>query len=491
MEISKVKMTLIMVITVMVTACTHEPYVKPQEITTDSLGNFPPDIGRIIVSRCATAGCHNSLSYQNAAGLRLDSWEALFDGSVSGAVIVPYSPENSSMLFFINPDPDLGPTAVPQMPLNMAALTKDEYLRIRDWVTAGAPDKNGNIPFGSNISGRSKIYLTNQGCDLVAVIDAEKKVVMRYIKVGRSNGIEVAHYLKTSSDGYAYVSFTGGEYLQKIDMEKDTVVSDVFLGPGSWNAIHISEDGKKLLIGDYSGGGKLAFINTTSMTIDQLVDFGIMPYPHGIASNRSFDTFYVTAQYGNYVWKFSFGNTPFFEQLSIDGMEPNTLPSRNPHEIMMAPDYSKYFLTCDKSNEVRVMSTSTDEVIDSISVGVFPQTMALSKSKPYLFVTCSEDYSSFSGFRGSVYVINYNTHEVVKKIDAQFYQPHGISVDEKNGLLFVGNRNVDVNGPAPHHTSSCGGRNGYYIVFDLNTLEKLPKRYEVSVDPYSSDTRFK
>lgn len=489
MNITKYLCLLIVAIAVGWSACTHKPTVQPEQVQSDTLGNFPPAIGKILVSRCATPGCHNDLSYQNAASLRLDSWESLFNGSVSGAVVVPYSPENSSLLFFINPDSSLGPTAVPRMPLDANPLTKEEYLLIRNWVQSGAPDKDGNIPFASNPLTRNKIYLTNQGCDLIGVIDADKGLVMRYIKVGKTGNIEVPHYIRTASNGFAYVSFTAGTFLQKIDMTTDTVVGEVEIGSGSWNAFHVSDDGRKILLGDY-GNGRVIFINTETMAVEEDLS-SIFTNPHGIASNATFDTFYVTSQFGNYVNKFSLKDQPFFDKISIDGKEPNTLPSKNPHEILMSPDRSKYFLTCDKSNEVRVMSTLTDLVIDSINVGAYPQTMALSRTKPYLFITCTEDFSSFSGFKGSVYVINYNTHQLVKKIDAPFYQPHAISVDDKNGKVLVASRNVDVTGPAPHHTSVCGGRNGYYILIDMNTLERLPRRYEVSADPYSSDIRFK
>lgn len=470
-------------------SCEHKPVVILESETTDTFGNFPLEIGKIIVSKCATAGCHNFQSYQNAAGLLLDSWEHLFDGSVSGAVVIPFSPENSSFLFFVNPDSSLGPVATPGMPLNKQQLSNEEYIALKTWILNGAPDKDGNKPFSSNAMTRNKIYLTNQGCDLIGVIDAEKRVLMRYVKVGKSNSIEVPHYLITAPNGYAYVSFTAGTYLQKIDMTTDAVVSDVEIGSGSWNAFHVSEDGKRLLLGDYANG-KMVFINTETMTVENEIT-NILTMPHGVASNAAFDTFYVTSQLGNYIYKFSLKGQPFFEKISIDGQEPSSFPSKNPHEIMMSPDYSKYFLTCDKSNEVRIMDSYADTLIGVISVGIFPQTMAMSRVRPYLFVICSEDNSSIQGFKGSLYVINYNTHQIVTRIDGPFYQPHAISVDDRNGVIYVANRNINQDGPAPHHSSSCGGRNGYYLLYDLNTLQKLPRRYEVSVDPYSSDIRFK
>ncbi len=469
-------------------ACKHEPQYALNISDTASYGNFPDSIGEIIVSRCATAGCHNDKSYENAAGLRLDTWEHLFNGGNSGAVVIPYSPESSSLLFFINTYDSLGLKAQPQMPLNSTTLSKEEYLAIKNWIAAGAPDKNGNIPFASNSSNRQKIYIVNQGCDVVSVIDAEKKVVMRNIRVGKSLNFESAHYIKVSGN-YAYVSFASGTLIQKIDTRTDKVVAEVEIGVGSWNAFNISDDGKKILLSDYSGAGRLILINAESMTVESILGGLPLFYPHGVASNASFDTFYVTSQYGNIVYKFELNGFEL-QQLSIDGDPPNRSSKRNPHEILMAPDRSKYFLTCDASNEVRVMDTKTDKVIDSIKVGTYPQTIALSKTKPYLFVTCSEDNSSLSGFRGSVYVINYLTNKLVQRLDGPFFQPHGISIDDRNGIVYISSRNIDVNGPAPHHSSFCGGRNGYYVAYDLNTLQKLPKRYEISVDPYSSDVRF-
>ena len=52
--------------------------------------------------------------------------------------------------------------------------------------------------------------------------------------------------------------------------------------------------------------------------------------------------------------------------------------------------------------------------------------------------------------------------------------------------MTISNRNVNPGGPAPHHVSECGGRNGFVKFIDLNTLEFIPDyRPELSVDPYS------
>lgn len=480
-------------------SCKHEPPVATNPPVDPAKTQYPLEVAKILATKCATAGCHNEASYKGAAGLRMDDWQYLFDGGVNGAVAVPYSPENSSLMYFLNPGAGVydNISVQPTMPYNQAPLSKDEYNIIKNWLANGAPDKNGNIPFASNADTRQKAYLTQQGCDLVAVIDAEKKVVMRYIKAGNAEGkIESPHFVQVDKKGeYAYVCFVDGSYVQKIDTRTDKIVGEVSLaafgGGTNFNILQLSDDGKKLVTSQLTGSGAVVTINTANMTIAS--SLATLKYPHGIAPNKTFDTFYVTGQYGNTVYKVVAGAS--VQNISIDNKPSSTIStptSPDPHEIIMSPDYSKYFLTCEKTYEVRVMDRLGDSLLKVIPVGIKPQEVAISNVQPYLFVTCMDDISQVSAlFKGSVYVINYNTLELVKRIDGTFYQPHGVTVDDRNGKFYVVSRNISSDGPTPHHTSNCGGRNGYYQVYDINTLAPASNRCEVTPDPYSINMRFK
>ncbi|MDI9318840.1 MAG: hypothetical protein QM530_00055 [Phycisphaerales bacterium] len=463
-------------------ACKHSP--------TNYAGEYPDDVRNIMDNKCATAGCHNEKSYTNASGLRLDRWEQLWKGGNSGAVMIPYNAANSSLLYFINTDTNQGPVLLPSMPLNAAALSANEYATIKNWLAAGAPDKSGNVPFAAHPATRQKIYITQQGCDLIAVVDAASNLIMRYINIGKAPTIEVAHCVRFSPDGkYAYVSFSKGQYLQKIDAATDAVVDNLFLGVGSWNLFHLSSDGKKMLLTDLDNG-ILKLVDLEKWTV--LQTFEDFVYPHGIEANAAFDTFWITAQDGNTVYKLSASGT--VKLISIDDKEPHFLSQTyDPHEIIFSPDRTKYFLTCQASNEVRVMDARTDALLKVIPVGTYPQEFAMSKTKPYLFVSCEEEITAeFPNFKGAVYVIDYNSMTLVKRIPGPFYQIHGLAVDDAQQKLYVASRNALSSGPAPHHTSQCNGRNGYYNVYDINTLEPFTKkRFESTVDPYSADVRFK
>lgn len=475
----------------LVQSCKHS---STDSAPAPSADGYPAEISQIFSNKCATSGCHNAASYEvSGGGLRLDAWEHLFKGGNTGAAIVPYSLNNSALLYFTNVSEELGPMPPDnmRMPYNGASLTREEYTLLRNWVMNGAPDAQGKIAFETNAPTRQKIYLTMQGCDLLAVIDAESKVVMRYIEIGKTPAIENPHCVKVSPDGrFAYVSFVGGEYVQKISTETDKVVAELYVGQGSWNVFVLSPDGKEMLLSDWRAQpqGRLLRINTETMSVIQEYG-GQFQYPHGIASNADFSVFYITAQYGNVVYKLT--TSPVgLKQITIDAASPIfNAGARDPHEILMSPDYSKYFLTCEHSNEVRVMDAIGDTLLKVIPVGKMPQEMAISKTRPYVFVTCMEDDAE-GNYKGSVYAVNYNTYEAVR-IDGPFFQPHGIAVDDQNGLLFVASRNVSEDGPPPHHVASCAGRNGYYLVYDLHTFQRLPRRYEVSVEPYSADSRFK
>lgn len=455
-------------------------------------GNFPDDVGKIIINKCASAGCHNAASYQNAGGLLLDSWQHMFDGSANGAVVVPFSPDYSSLLYFINTDSTLGIVARPTMPYDQPPLSRDEFLTIKNWVQKGAPDKNGNIPFASFPATRQKLYAVHQACDMIAVIDATKNVVMRYIPIGEKAYPESpTHIVISPNDGrYAFVSFWYNQKIYKIDTYSDSVVATIDLGDSFWSLLHISQDGQKILVSNGDNHNMLS-VNTTTLEVQTLTnnDFA---QPRGIASNAGFDTFFVTGQFGNTVYKFSNG---YNKKISIDKEPLTTTSSDNtpdPYDIIMSPDYTKYFLACEKSNEVRIMDAHADTIIKVIPVGIQPQGLAISKKQPYLFVTCMEDNILLSGFKGSVYVINYNTLEVVKKIEDKFYQPHAITINDKSDIVYIFSRNQNYNGPAPHHKGPCSGRNGYYSIYDINTLAPANnKRYEVLVDPFISDIRFK
>ena len=110
--------------------------------------------------------------------------------------------------------------------------------------------------------------------------------------------------------------------------------------------------------------------------------------------------------------------------------------------------------------------------------------MKLSVKNNYLFVS---DTSLVNSQKGSVYVIDYKSHALIKSI-ATGNHPQGLAVDEESGLVYVANRNI---GGSAHHETSCSGKPGYISIIDMNALDLIPKyKTEVSVEPISVSVRY-
>lgn len=452
---------------------------------------YPDDIGRIVFTKCAVAGCHNNESKDAAAGLSLESWDEMFKGGTGSACVIPYRADFSTFFYYVNTFPDLGVTLTPTMPYNKSALTRDEVVLIQNWINNGAPNRDGFVKFSDNPS-RKKFYVPNQGCDVVTVFDQATLLPMRYINVGNSGGIESPHMVRVSPDGqFWYVCFLGGNSFQKYRTSDDSFVGEASLGIKNWNTFVISNDGSKAYVVDWSSGGDIAEVNLNTMGVTHNIGFN---NPHGSALNDSSDTLYVTQQNSsNKLYKIPVADFSAATEIDLFTTPPSTF--LNAHEVRFTPDGSKYFVTCQGTSEVRVFQTGTDQLLSIIPVGAMPSEISFSASAttPYAFVTCMEDLS-MAGKRGSVYIINYNTYTYQKIYTG--HQPHGIEVDDARKLVYVANRNNTSDGPAPHHSGSCGGRNGNISFIDLNTLTMLPsasgssiKKVEIAVDPYSVSIR--
>lgn len=447
-------------------------------------GDYPEEVGKIIANKCSTPGCHNNSSYKAAADLNLSTFADLFKGSSNGSPVIPFRSDFSSLCYFINTYPELGPVNSPSMPLNENVLSKTEVQTIKNWIDNGAPDVNGRVMWADNPN-RRKYYVLNQGCDVVTVFDAETQLPMRYITVGnKPSAPESPHMIKVSPDGkYWYVIFVANNILQKYKTSDDSFVAEISLGATqNWNTMAISNDGKRAYCVAWQSNSRLAVVNLETMTLKQNIGGGNFSDGHGIALNNTNDTIYITRQTGNYIYKIDTALNGFTEiPLDLTGT-PNQTSSLDPHEIIFSPDGSKYFISCQKSNEVRVMSTVGDILLQTINTGQYPLEFARSVNKNKLYVVCQDEPAASPNTKGCITAIDMTSYNANNY--SVGYQPHGIVLDEINGYIIVSSRNILTNGPTPHHTGICG-RNGFVNYFNINTMQLLNKKTEVASDPYS------
>lgn len=467
-------------------ACRKDKGFQPQ-------GDFPPEISRIITYKCATAGCHNDASYEGASGLNLSSWDNLFKGGNSGPSVIPFQSRFSTLFTFANTYPDLGNTNTPTMPLNGKALSREEVERLKDWIDNGAPNASGQIKFADNPN-RKKLYAVNQGCDVVTVFDAETRLPMRYIPVGvNPSVIESPHMVRVSPDGkYWYVVFLNNSVIQKYRCSDDAFVgqSNLFL-PNQpvntinkdWNTFTITADGKKAFCVSYNSNGQVAVVDLENLKCIRVQ--GGFSVPHGIALNAAQDKLYITRQVGNFMYV---SDTAFNNPTTVsleNGIAPTTAPKLDPHEIVLAPNQNDLLITCQKSNEVRVFSISQNSVTQVVNTGIYPQEIILHQNKAY--ISCPYDSLTVAGAHGLIQRLDLTTYAL--QTTKTGFQPHGIAINPNDNTLYALSRNLLTQGPAPHHSSVCGGRNGFVTFIDLNTFAEQKKRFELSVDPYFISVR--
>jgi DNA-binding beta-propeller fold protein YncE len=467
------------IFTSVLTGCSYDTIEQP--VPADS--GYPVAIENILVNKCATAGCHNDISYVSSARLSFTTWDKMFEGSSGGSVVIPFRSGFSTLLFFVNTDTSNGPVLAPTMPYNQSPLSASEYLTLKNWIDDGAPDKNGFVKFSDNPA-RKKIYIANQAANEVAVLDLESKLLMRYIHTG-FGGNDFLHTVIVSPDNqYWYAVMTNADAVQKFRTSDNSLVGNISIGSGAWNTMTISRDSKTGYVAEMNVPGRIARIDLENMSLTET--WNNIYYPHGCTLNENEDTLYVTAQTGNFIYKIPVNDYVNYSRVVLDSSTINwsTSSSLNPHEIIFNSDYSKYYVTCQNSDEVRVMRTSDDRLLRIISVPEFPAKMALSATHPYLFVTCMSTPNTGSSVTGRVYVIDVNNDDIIKSVNTG-HQPHGIGMCEEENRIYVANRNFAHGGPASHHTTG-GKSNGYLVAIDLNTLDLVPGyKTEVAVDPYS------
>ena len=474
------KILMVFIFAVLYIACKHEEKLQPLPET-----GYPSEIEALVINKCSNSGCHNLASHDAAAGLNLETWENLFQGSRGGAVVIPFRPDFSTFCYYTNSDTLLGITLQPTMPFNSTPLSTAEYMTFHNWIQNGAPNKSGFVKF-SDYQDKSKLYISNRGCDVVTVLDPESGLAMRYIDVGTSSGIEGPSMIKVSPDkSHWYVILDHGTTIQKFSSADNSKVGELYIGPGFWSSVIITQDSKKAFIADANIIGRIIYVDLENMQLLTTYQTGLR-YPLNMCINNSSSLLYATSQEGNYIYKIDISDpyNPVIAEISLEtGIPVSIVQTLNPYSIILSQDQTRYYVTCHKSAELRIVQTSNDSLVGTYETGSNPAEMITSPAYPYVFISCL-------GVPGTnklsvINVFDINSNVFLPEIYAG-HDSKGIMIDEGSSKLYVANRNVSIGGPAAHHEPVCDdGKNGYITAIDLNTLQLIPGyKAELSVEPY-------
>jgi DNA-binding beta-propeller fold protein YncE len=470
-------LALLLSVSVFSTSC-ETTTVDPTETS-----HYPEQVDAILRVSCATEDCHKG---PNAAEeLDLSSWEALYNGSNLGAVLVPYSPDWSHVAQHINTFTDLGIRATPVMPPSPATpLSRDQVLTIRNWIEQGAPDNKGNYYWAEQeLSGKRKVFVLNANSDLVSVSDLATNKIMRMIPVGQlDEAIEAPHYIELSPDGqFFYITLIRGGIIEKYRTDNYQFEGRAVVGPDPAIMV-LNTDGSILAVShwnDLAGEPKISLVNTADMSIRQQIvgDGSLIDHPHGLTATSDFRTIYATAEWGNYLSKYTLDASFMIveeEKIPLNPNDPVPVSSQSygPYFMMLTPDESRIVISCNKENKVRVFQASNGQLLAAIEVGAYPRLMALDAQTNRIFVASrfEKNTAEQGSVEGCVSVVDLNSLSETARIWRVGHRPHGVAIDQATRTLYVSSENSGGIVPPHHPLEGNSFPPGHYNVVDLNTL---------------------
>jgi len=454
---------------------------RPYDYSSVPEISFSNHVQPIFLSGCAVSGCHDRSAPGNkkptppgadSEQFSLANWEDFFAGRDHGGLVVPYRANKSHMIYHVNSDTLLAPVSIPHMPpiagISIPPLQLGVIMR---WIDAGAADDYGAVAFTADPQG--KVLVTNQAEDLIAVIDIATNLVARYIQAGVANVFiqppAAPHNVTVDkAHGYYYVNLVGGGKVLKFRLADNAKVGEVS-GILSPTQIALSEGGDTGYVAQFASGvNSIRLFDTRTMALIGQVSALYVDKPHGVQLTPDRRELWVT---GNLSDNIMVVNLQDFSTklIQLNNQAPGSGGALLPYQTVMTADNKFVYVSCQRSNEVRLISRDSLAVVKVIPVGQYPLILAISPDGRYVY--------SANRNSNSVSVIRTGVDSVVATIPDVGPQPHGIDITPDGRFAYVSCENVTAAVP-PHHPTSGSKIPGFVAVVDLAT-NQVVKTIEV------------
>ncbi len=315
----------------------------------------------------------------------------------------------------------------------VSIINSSSYVFISTLVTGSNPE---GIAYDQ---ANGDIYVTNYGSSTVSVINSFSNKVITNISVG-SEPIAVAY---DQANGDVYVENYGSDTVNVISSSSNKVISTISVGSNPY-AIAYDQANGEIYVG-YAGSDYVTVINSKQATLEPVpfssssVTAGsIVPItfsqqhlnltisgfsnPEGIAYDQANGDLYVANIYGsNNVNVISSSSNKVISTIS-GGSEPDAVAYDQAN--------GDVYVANGGSNNVNVISSSSNKVISTISVGSAPYGVAYDQANGDIYVT---NYGS-----STVNVISSSSNKVISTISVGS-NPYAIAYDQANGEIYVTN----------------------------------------------------
>lgn len=376
-----------------------------------------------LLDRTCTS-CHGE--DEAAAGLRLDTWEHLIEGSRFGEAVIPFDAGRSLLVELT--------TALRGGPhpheLGADTLTRAEVDFLARWIEEGARNDAGEVPYAG---AEQLLYVTNQGSAVVSIIDMTSNLVIRTVDL-QEHGFSAnakPHHVAIEPDGsYWYVSLIGDGRVARFDRENRLVATASMETPGML-AVHPTRD---LLLAGRSmtavnPPAALGFIRRSDMQVEEVPV--VFPRPHALGLSATGAYAYTASLVENQVVTVDVerGDVAF---TAVAG------PPQSLAHMAVAPDGRTMYLTAHLTGEMHVFdisSPATPVHVGAVGLG----------SMPWHPVVTPDSRTVYVGNKGSntVSVVDAATRAVVDLIEGEgLAEPNGSAVSPDGRYVYVTNNNL-------------------------------------------------
>lgn len=457
---------------------------RPYDYSAITSISFSEHIQPIFNSGCTGSGCHINTSSEKKIFYKMNehieepfslrSWEQMFKGGPHGAVLIPFKASKSHLVFHVNTDTLLAPVSTPHMPLPGFDLPQSQVQILIRWIDEGATNDIGAVAFSTYPKG--KVLATNQSEDLVSIIDINTNLVARYIQAGVPNVFtqppEAPHNLTVDkTNGVYYVNLVQGGKVWKFRLSDNQNLGEVsgFLSP---TQVALSVTGDTGFVAQFSSGTRaIRLFNTRTMTLGGEISSPLLNKPHGIELTPDKKELWVTGNFSDNIMIVNMQDfsTTMLPLVPNDSLPPGTGNRLEPYQTVMTSDNNYVYVTCRKSNEVRVVDRDSMSVIAIVPVGEMPLIPAITPDNQYVYVPNRNS--------NDISVLRTSDHTVVTTIPNVGPQPHGIAITDDGKFAYVTCENVSSTVP-PHHPTTGSKTPGVISVIDL-TSNTVIKQIEV------------
>lgn len=389
------------------------------------------------------------------------AWSALFEGDTAwGETVIPFDGTESLMIKLIEALPDGVEIPYP----NLRTLEDDEVRYLKRWIEAGARSDQGTVPFAD---AQALVYVCNQLANRVAVLDADRRQVIRYVyfdALGEGTDAK-PHHTAVEPDGSAwYVSLitgTDGGSILKLNTDLDLDPADpayllaretppdgepTFQKPGM---LWLDASSQYLFAGrsfSATGSQNVARLDRRTMALEEFA-LPQTDHPHAIA----------TSQDGQYLLSASLANTPptmtVLDAETGDFVDQEAVEGENLAFVHygISPDGFTAVLTSQTSAELFFLTldaaTGTLDIDERTTVGMQPWHPVYAPDGSRVYVPNRASHT--------VSVVDASTKGVIDTYanpsggEVLFSEPHGSGITADGRYLFIANRNTQQIPDAP------------------------------------------